>query len=101
MTTTLINGLVSHSKDLFKDTMIKKIKEINSKALSDKRHDDIVTRLYYKFEGVEDYVEDFSTYIQGEYMSKGLTEAISNHTTLTFDQKCELFRYIKEKKYNY
>lgn len=74
-----------------KDNAIEYLKEINK----GKRHHEIVTRLYYG-DGNE-YVQDLSYFVEGNFMSDELEKAIANGQTLTSKQEKELQNFIIEK----
>ncbi|WP_299831800.1 hypothetical protein [uncultured Metabacillus sp.] len=59
-----------------------------------------VTRLLYRENGKIEYVENFSPFVNENYLTNGLREALSNSKTLTSNQENELKHFIIEKAYN-
>ncbi len=74
-----------------RDMAVIYLKEINK----GKDASEIVTRLYYGNDGK--YVQDLSFFINGDYMSGSLVDAIKNGQTLTTKQEEELQNFIIEK----
>lgn len=66
------------------------LKEINK----GKGASEIVTRLYYGNEG--EYVQDLSFFVNENYMTSGLLNAIQNGQSLTTVQEKELQSFIIE-----
>lgn len=78
-----------------KDVMTTYLKEVNENATPE----EAVTRLYYtNINGEEEYVEDFSFYMNERYASKELLDAVQNKQTLTTKLQNELNQFIIEKR---
>lgn len=84
----LINGNVSFNS--LKDQMINKLKEHNQECIDAGMIGEVVTRLYYKDENKECYVEDYSPFANINHMSTDLLVALRTGQTLTSELQREL-----------
>lgn len=73
--------------------MITYLKEMNKNATAET----VVTRLRYKNNEKEEYVQDFSYFATERFMSDDLLQALQNGQTLTSKQQGELDSFIIEK----
>jgi hypothetical protein len=67
-------------------------------SYSKQNPEEFVTRLYFKFNGKEEYVEDFSTVLNK--MSDGLKESLTKGQTLAGDLEVEFEDFVNEKIYD-